>query len=125
MIERLQQGTGQAVLVMREGQKQAGISVEQSEQASQALALITQAIAHISDMSSHIATAAEEQSAATEKSIAASCTSTSPRIRPPGDRHGGSDRAGTQDVCRPTAFGNRQVPPLITQDSGFGRVMFG
>jgi len=67
MIERLQQGTGQAVLVMREGQKQAGISVEQSEQASQALALITQAIAHISDMSSHIATAAEEQSAATEE----------------------------------------------------------
>ncbi|MCB1727875.1 MAG: methyl-accepting chemotaxis protein, partial [Gammaproteobacteria bacterium] len=67
MIERLQQGTGQAVLVMREGQKQADISVEQSEQASQALALITQAIAHISDMSSQIATAAEEQSAATEE----------------------------------------------------------
>ncbi|MCB1789099.1 MAG: methyl-accepting chemotaxis protein [Gammaproteobacteria bacterium] len=67
MIERLQQGTRQAVAVMQEGQKQVGISVEESEHANQALDAITLAIGQISDMSSQIASAAEEQSAATEE----------------------------------------------------------
>lgn len=67
MIERLQQGTRQAVQVMHEGQKQAGISVEQSETAAGALESIATAIGQINDMSSQIASAAEQQSAATEE----------------------------------------------------------
>ena len=67
MIERLQQGTRHAVSVMQEGQKQAAVSVAQSENAAAALTSITEAVLRISDMSSQIASAAEQQSAATDE----------------------------------------------------------
>lgn len=67
MIERLQLGAHEAVQVMQEGQRQAGISVEHAESAARALGAINDAILQISDMSSQIASAAEEQSAATEE----------------------------------------------------------
>ncbi len=67
MIERLQQGTGNAVKVMENGRQQATASVEHSADAANALNLITDAISQISDMSSQIATAAKQQNTATEE----------------------------------------------------------
>ena len=67
MIERLQQGTSNAVKVMEDGRQQAAASVEQSTNAANALNLITDAISQISDMSGQIATAAKQQNTATEE----------------------------------------------------------
>ncbi|MFC6673905.1 methyl-accepting chemotaxis protein [Marinobacterium aestuariivivens] len=66
-IEKLQNGTQSAVLVMEQGQTRARGSVEQAGQAGEALAAIAAAIASISDMNTQIATASEQQSAVTEE----------------------------------------------------------
>ncbi|WP_019027262.1 HAMP domain-containing methyl-accepting chemotaxis protein [Colwellia piezophila] len=62
MIEALQSGAGKAVTVMDAGKAKAGECVKQSEEADQALEVITQAVHEAFDRSSQIATAAEEQS---------------------------------------------------------------
>ncbi|MBA6326914.1 HAMP domain-containing protein [Colwellia sp. MB02u-6] len=62
MIEVLQTGAEEAVVVMNTGKKQAKNCVEQSIQAEQSLDTITHAVHEAFDRSSQIATAAEEQS---------------------------------------------------------------
>lgn len=67
MIERLQNGTRQAVTVMQASQDKAQSGVEEAGRTNEALGSISDAINRISDMSNQIAAAAEEQSAATEE----------------------------------------------------------
>ena len=62
MIEALQTGAGKAVTVMDVGKSKASDCVNQSEEADQALEIITHAVHEAFDRSSQIATAAEEQS---------------------------------------------------------------
>ncbi|MBU2870267.1 methyl-accepting chemotaxis protein [Colwellia sp. E2M01] len=62
MIEALQTGAGKAVIVMDAGKSKASECVTQSEEADQALEIITHAVHEAFDRSSQIATAAEEQS---------------------------------------------------------------
>lgn len=62
MIEALQTGAGKAVTVMDAGKSKASECVTQSEEADQALEIITHAVHEAFDRSSQIATAAEEQS---------------------------------------------------------------
>lgn len=66
MIESLQQGARNAVMVMNSGQENTKISVERAESAGTSLLEITNAVASISDMNIQIASAAEEQSIVTE-----------------------------------------------------------
>jgi methyl-accepting chemotaxis protein len=63
IIERLQQGTANAVSVMAAGQERATQSVDMAEKVGESLATIAQAVATIKDMNSMIASAAEEESA--------------------------------------------------------------
>jgi methyl-accepting chemotaxis protein len=67
IIEQLQHGAIAAVKVMTQSQVQAKSSVEQSEQAGEALASINQMVSRINDMNTQIATAVEEQSAVSEE----------------------------------------------------------
>jgi len=67
MIESLQSGSRDAVLVMDKGHKQAQTSVQQAAEAGEFLNAITHSVTSISDMNTHIATAAEEQSAVAEQ----------------------------------------------------------
>ena len=67
MIERLQNGTRQAVEVMQASKEKARAGVAEAHRTNEALDAISQAIECINDMSSQIATAAEEQSVATEE----------------------------------------------------------
>jgi len=62
MIEALQTGAGKAVTVMDAGKSKASDCVKQSEEADQALEVITHAVHEAFDRSTQIATAAEEQS---------------------------------------------------------------
>ena len=62
MIEALQTGAGKAVTVMDAGKAKASDCVSQSEEADQALEVITHAVHEAFDRSTQIATAAEEQS---------------------------------------------------------------
>ncbi|MCP4188371.1 MAG: methyl-accepting chemotaxis protein [Gammaproteobacteria bacterium] len=61
MIERLQAGTQDAVHSMEKGQQQAGISVSQAKEASEALQKITTSIADITMMNGNIAQASIQQ----------------------------------------------------------------
>lgn len=63
MIDRLQSGASNAVVVMEEGQVSAQSSVENSDAAAQALDRITDAVANLSMTISQIAAAVEEQGA--------------------------------------------------------------
>ena len=65
MIQKLQTGTRQAVMVMGKGKEQASSSVEHAGRAGQSLQAITKAVSVIKDMSNQIASASEEQSAVT------------------------------------------------------------
>jgi methyl-accepting chemotaxis protein len=67
MIERLQQGSREAVSVMAEGRQQADGSVEKAEQAATRLDAITRAVNDIRNMTTQIATASREQSEVTEE----------------------------------------------------------
>ncbi|WP_185964274.1 methyl-accepting chemotaxis protein [Aliikangiella marina] len=62
MIERLQDGTREAVAVMKSSRNEAQNSVEKTAVAGESLHKITEAVNVINDMSTHIASAAEEQS---------------------------------------------------------------
>ena len=66
-IASLQQSTRAAVARMQQSREQAGLSVQDADAASVALAGITRAIEVISDMATQIATAAEEQHQVTDE----------------------------------------------------------
>ncbi len=67
MIERIQSGTSEAVVVMDKGRAQAEASVSQAAQAGQALQEIANAVSRINDMNAQIAAAAEQQSSVAEE----------------------------------------------------------
>ncbi|MFY8351282.1 methyl-accepting chemotaxis protein [Pseudoalteromonas sp. SSM20] len=67
MIESLQSGSKDAVLLMEQSKQQAENSVANASQAGEALDLITTAVATINDMAAQIATAAEEQTSVNEE----------------------------------------------------------
>jgi methyl-accepting chemotaxis protein len=67
MIERLQQGTHEAVGVMENGRQRAEDSETQVQAAGEALDAITSAVSHISRMNAQIASAAEEQGRVAEE----------------------------------------------------------
>ncbi len=67
MIERLQNGSRDAVRAMNESQAKASTCVEYSEKAGASLDSITRMIANVSDMNVQIASAVDQQSAVTEE----------------------------------------------------------
>ncbi len=67
MIEKLQNGSREAVSVMDQSREEAQIAVEFAKQTGEALASITQAVLQINEMSSQIASAAVEQGAVSEE----------------------------------------------------------
>ncbi len=67
MIERLQSGANEAVLVMEQGTTKAEHTVEQASKAGEALDSITQVVDNIKAMNMQIASAADEQSATAEE----------------------------------------------------------
>ena len=67
MIETLQRNTQQAVNTMHQSQQLAKNSVDDAQNATQALEEITHAIGDISDMATQISSAAEEQRAVTDE----------------------------------------------------------
>lgn len=67
MIERLQSGANEAVLVMEQGTAKAENTVEQASKAGEALDSITQVVDNIKAMNMQIASAADEQSATAEE----------------------------------------------------------
>lgn len=67
MIDRLQQGSRNAVAAMEAGQSKSEDSVSKSGEARNALDAIDSAVVEINDMNAQIASAAEEQSAVAEE----------------------------------------------------------
>lgn len=67
MIEQLQNGTANAVNVMKTSRTQADTSVERGKEAVMSLDAIFDAVSNINDMSSQIATAVNEQNAVTQE----------------------------------------------------------
>ena len=67
MIQRLQQGAKDSMLMMDRGTEQAKLSVDKSAQAGEALLQIMASIEQISGLNTQIATASEEQSLVTEE----------------------------------------------------------
>ncbi|WP_040857531.1 methyl-accepting chemotaxis protein [Thiorhodovibrio frisius] len=67
MIERLQEGSGQAVTAMEQARGQVDKNAEMAEGARQALTTIAEAVTRIRDMNMQIAGATEEQSAVAEE----------------------------------------------------------
>ncbi|MGS0692506.1 methyl-accepting chemotaxis protein [Shewanella sp. 30m-9] len=67
MIQHLQQGARDSMLMMERGTEQAKLSVDKSQQAGDALQLIMVSIEQISALNTQIATASEEQSLVTEE----------------------------------------------------------
>ncbi len=67
MIERLQTGARNAVSVMDNSQKQAGMTVDKAAQADSALNQISTSITEVSDMNMHIAEAVRQQGMVTEE----------------------------------------------------------
>ncbi|MDX1696378.1 MAG: methyl-accepting chemotaxis protein, partial [Ketobacteraceae bacterium] len=66
MIERLQAGSSEAVKVIETGKANGDKTVEQSDEAEEALNLVTSSITSINDMYTQIASAVEEQTAVSE-----------------------------------------------------------
>jgi methyl-accepting chemotaxis protein len=62
IIETIQSGAQQSVLIMEQNQSRAKSTVEQAQQASDALSAITESVGQMKDMNTQIASAAEEQS---------------------------------------------------------------
>ncbi len=67
MIEQLQNGTANAVNVMKTSQLQADTSVERGQEAVTSLDAIFDAVTNINDMSSQVATAVSEQNSVTQE----------------------------------------------------------
>ncbi|CAM3677024.1 methyl-accepting chemotaxis protein [Rheinheimera salexigens] len=63
MIDKFQQGTKEAVIVMQRGRQQSIQTIEQAGKASASLQTITQSVSTITQMNMQIATAAEQQTA--------------------------------------------------------------
>ncbi|MBL4631989.1 MAG: hypothetical protein JKY14_12840 [Paraglaciecola sp.] len=66
MIERLQTGSKQSVIVMEQGRAQAQKGVEETANAARTLAEISASVGTINDMNIQIASAAEQQSVVSE-----------------------------------------------------------
>lgn len=66
MIERLQNGSREAITAMGKSKSVGESAVEHSAKASESLQQISAAIDHISNMNAHIATAAEEQTSVSQ-----------------------------------------------------------
>lgn len=66
MIEKLQEGSSNAVDTMNKGKNQASLSVKEAAEAGQRLQSISQAISTITDMNNQIATASTQQSTVAE-----------------------------------------------------------
>jgi methyl-accepting chemotaxis protein len=62
VIKRMQDGSQKAVEVMKQGQEQASLSVDQAHRAGDALKAINSSVTRINDMNTQIAATAEEQS---------------------------------------------------------------
>jgi len=62
VIKRMQDGSQKAVDVMKQGQEQASLSVDQAHRAGDALKAINSSVTRINDMNTQIAATAEEQS---------------------------------------------------------------
>jgi len=67
MIQRLQQGARDSMVMMERGTEQAKLSVDKSQQAGDALQQIMVSIEQINALNAQIATASEEQSSVTEE----------------------------------------------------------
>ncbi|MDT8385561.1 MAG: methyl-accepting chemotaxis protein [Gammaproteobacteria bacterium] len=67
MIESLQAGSKEAVMLMEQSREQTKTGVEQTAKAGDALAAIADEVGRINDMNTQIASAAEEQSAVAEE----------------------------------------------------------
>ncbi len=67
MVERLQKGADNAVVVMRESTAVSNVSLEKSQDALDALNRMADAITSISQMTAQIATASEEQTSVTDE----------------------------------------------------------
>jgi methyl-accepting chemotaxis protein len=67
MIQRLQQGARDSMVMMERGTEQAKLSVDKSQQAGDALQQIIASIEQINALNAQIATASEEQSSVTEE----------------------------------------------------------
>lgn len=67
MIERLQAGAKNAVVVMKSSHSQAQDSVSNASEAGKALEVIADMVSTITDMNTQIASAAEEQTAVTDE----------------------------------------------------------
>lgn len=67
MIERLQEGSRNAVEVMERGRAQAKDTVGQAEEAGKSLETLSMVVARIAEMNHNIAAAAEEQSAVSQE----------------------------------------------------------
>ncbi len=67
MIEKLQNGSSQAVEVMAKSLEQTKLAVDYASQSGEALQTIAQAVNEINQMSTQIASAAEEQSSVSEE----------------------------------------------------------
>lgn len=67
MIESLQSGSKEAVMLMEQSREQTKTGVEQTAKAGDALAAIADEVGRINDMNTQIASAAEEQSAVAEE----------------------------------------------------------
>jgi aerotaxis receptor len=67
MIDRLQNGTKNAVQTMNSAQEKANVSVNEANQASKSISAITESMDQINDMSTQAAAAVEQQSAAAEE----------------------------------------------------------
>ena len=67
MIERLQTGAREAVVVMQTSQQQSGETIETAASANQSLGRITQSVGLISEMNAQIASAAEQQTSVADE----------------------------------------------------------
>ncbi len=67
MIEKLQSGSRQAVLVMEQSREQAHSAVEHAAESGKAFSVIANAVERINSMSAQISSAAEEQGAVSEE----------------------------------------------------------
>lgn len=67
MIEKLQKGAQDSVVLMDQSRKEAHSSVEKANEAANSLQIITTAVSSINDMNTQIASAAEQQRITTEE----------------------------------------------------------
>ncbi|MFK5984175.1 MAG: methyl-accepting chemotaxis protein [Pseudomonadota bacterium] len=105
MIERLQKGSKNAVLVMKKGSEQAKKGVEQTQKTSEALDAIAQSVSTINEMNQKISYSATDQNQVTEqmKSNVSSITQMTDNTT-----------TGAEQTCSSTELMNRLINQLQT-----------